>query len=36
VLFQDNALEVLTAESMIVAADQLVSSLCGKTPAGKH
>jgi len=32
VLFPDNALELLTAENMIVAAELLVSSLKGKRP----
>jgi hypothetical protein len=34
VLFPDNAPRLLSAESMAVAAERLVSSLEGKTPAG--
>lgn len=34
VLFPDNALRVLSAESVIVAAERLVSSLEGKSPSG--
>lgn len=34
VLFPDNAVNVLSAESVIVAAEKLVSSLSGKGPTG--